>query len=211
MTHNTSKYSVQAYTGSISTIRCYLMIIHRIKSDLNVLYVSILDKCAALNAPTQCSATTAMLLSCRSWPWSDTDLGSWALTCLWQRLWYRSTFRKPWLRTRWHIKSIRLHTWVATQESNSSLSNIYGLMKILALNLANNNTTTKMEKADHTVKTEHDKIIIQSRMVRWRCVGTQWLFVSFFAFFHWFLVSYFECFSRKIPQTKMLSCAHNDK
>lgn len=143
--------------------------------DLNVLYVSILDKCAALNAPTQCSATTAMLLSCRSWPWSDTDLGSWALTCLWQRLWYRSTFRKPWLRTRWHIKSIRLHTWVATQESNSSLSNIYGLMKILALNLANNNTTTKMEKAYHTVKTEHDKIIIQSRVVRWRYVGMQWL------------------------------------
>lgn len=48
------------------------------------------------------------LSSCRSR--GDTDLGSWALTCLWQRLWYRSTFRKPWFRTRWHIKSMRLHT-----------------------------------------------------------------------------------------------------
>lgn len=57
------------------------------------------------------------LSSCRSW--GDTDLGSWALTCLWQRLWYRSTFRKPWFRTRWHIKSMRLHTWGTTPEGNS--------------------------------------------------------------------------------------------
>lgn len=40
-----------------------------------------------------------------------TDLGSCALTCLWHKLWYRSTLRKPWFRTRWQIMSMRLHTW----------------------------------------------------------------------------------------------------
>lgn len=40
-----------------------------------------------------------------------TNLGSWALTCLWHKLWYRSTLRKPWFRTRWQIMSMRLHTW----------------------------------------------------------------------------------------------------
>lgn len=52
--------------------------------------------------------------------WCDTDLGSWALTCLWHRLWYRSTLRKPWFRTRWQIMSMRLHTCRKTTENRHS-------------------------------------------------------------------------------------------
>lgn len=88
-------------------------------------------------------------------------------------------------------------------------------MKILALNLANINITTKMEKVYHTVKTEHDKknnnTIQSGKMAARRYAVAPGLFVSLLAFFHRFLVSYFECFSREIPQTKMLSCARDDK